>query len=74
MKQYKVAILGVGNRGAGYGTIINSMKDKFKIVSLCDLIEEKLIRFQKIFDVNEKDCFLDCEEFFKEKFFRYITI
>lgn len=66
-KKFTVAILGVGSRGAGYGLIMNSMKDKFQIVSLCDLIKEKLDRFQEIFDVDKENCFLDCNEFFKEK-------
>lgn len=66
-KVYSVAILGVGSRGAGYGTIMNSMKDKFNIVSLCDIVKEKLDRYQEIFDVKKENCFIDADEFLKEK-------
>ncbi len=67
-KIYTVAILGVGSRGAdAYGKIINDRKDKFDIVSLCDIRQERLDRFGKIFGVAEENRFLDEAEFFKAK-------
>ena len=67
-KIFTVAIIGVGARGAdAYGWQIHDAKDKFKIVSLCDLREERLERYSKKFNVPAEACFTDENEFFKEK-------
>ena len=67
-KIYTVAILGVGSRGAdAYGNLLMKFPERFKIVSLCDLRQERLTRFGKIFGVDPALCFLDEGEFFKEK-------
>ena len=67
-KKFTVAILGCGSRGAdSYGNIINSWKDKFDIVALCDLVKEKLERFQERFEVSKDNCFLDANEFLSKK-------
>lgn len=67
-KIYKVAILGVGARGAeAYGKNIFSLKDKFEIVALCDKRIDRLQRWGKEFHVKEENLFLDEDEFFKEK-------
>lgn len=67
-KIYTVAILGIGARGAdAYGELINNAKDRFDIVSLCDLRKERLERFSKHFGVPACACFDNEEEFFKEK-------
>lgn len=63
-----IAILGVGARGAdAYGSLINKMTDKFKIVALCDLKQDRLDRFSKEFNVAKELCFTDENEFFREK-------
>ncbi len=67
-KIFTVAIIGVGARGAdAYGWQIHDAKDKFKIVALCDLREERLERYGKKFEVPTEACFTDENEFFKEK-------
>lgn len=67
-KIFTVAIIGVGARGAdAYGWLIHEAKDKFNIVSLCDLRQERLDRFSKEFEVPVNACFTDEKEFFKEK-------
>ncbi len=67
-KIYTVAIIGAGSRGAdAYGSLINQQKDKFKIVSLCDLRPERLTRFGELFGVDDSLLFTDENEFFKEK-------
>ena len=67
-KIFTVAILGVGSRGGnGYGRIINGMRDRFKIVSLCDIRRERLDMFAPEFEVEEKNCFDTDEEFLKER-------
>ena len=67
-KIYTVAILGVGSRGAdAYGKLINRASDKFNIVALCDMRQERLNRFQKEFGVEASCCFTDEDVFFQEK-------
>ena len=68
-KQYTVAIIGVGARGAGaYGRIIhNNMQGQLKIVALCDKNQDRLDRWSAFFGVDKSNCFLDEDEFFKEK-------
>ena len=68
-KVFTVSILGCGSRGVfTYGRCMKeNIPDCFKIVSLCDNNEEKLKLAQADFGVSEKDCFLDTNEFFKEK-------
>ena len=68
-KMYTVAIIGVGARGGDvYGTLLaENKKDLFKIVSICDLKEERLARFGEFFGVPEEARFQDEESFFAEK-------
>lgn len=66
-KVLTVAILGVGSRGGdSYGLLVNK-DSQFDIVALCDKRQVRLDRYQRIFNVKEENCFLDEEEFFKEK-------
>ena len=68
MKKYTVAIIGVGARGGdSYGQLINKQKDKFDIVSLCDMRQERLDRFGELFGVETNLRFLDEDAFFAEK-------
>ncbi|MBO5906733.1 MAG: Gfo/Idh/MocA family oxidoreductase [Clostridia bacterium] len=67
-KIYTVAIIGVGSRGAlAYGRKINGIKDKFKIVSLCDIKRCRLDTYGEEFGVPENARFDTEEEFFKER-------
>ena len=67
-KIFTVAILGAGSRGAdAYGSLISDMKDKFKIVSICDLRKERLERFGKEFGVDGAQLFTDENLFFSVK-------
>ncbi len=68
-KIYEVAILGVGARGGKtYGRLIHKhAQDKFKIVALCDLREDRLQIYSTEFGVEASSCFTDENEFFKEK-------
>ena len=67
-KVIKVAIIGLGSRGCEcYGNIMLGLKDKFEIVSLCDIKEDKLERSKKLFEVEDSNCFLSDEEFLKAK-------
>ena len=67
-KIFTIAIIGVGARGSNaYGWQFNDAKDKFDIVALCDPLQERLDVYGKKFGVSEENCFLDEDEFFKEK-------
>ena len=63
-----VSILGCGSRGAwAYGAFMNQLKDKYKIVSLCDTDAYARAHVSESFDVDAKNVFADENEFFKEK-------
>lgn len=67
-KIFTVAIIGVGARGAdAYGWQLYEATDRFKIVALCDLREERLTRYGNRWGVPEALRFTDEREFFKEK-------
>ncbi len=67
-KVYTVAILGCGSRGAfAYGRLMHEWKDKYKIVSLCDIDEGQLQRIGEQFLVSNENRFATEESFFKEK-------
>lgn len=49
-KIYTVAILGVGARGGNaYGKLINKFTEKYNIVALCDLREDRLEYYGELF-------------------------
>ena len=67
-KIISISIIGVGARGGeAYGRYIHDSKDKFKIVSLCDVNEVRLEKYGKIFEVPQEERFLDEDEFFAKK-------
>ena len=67
-KVFTVSILGAGSRGAeAYGRIMMSQKDKYKIVSICDVSKVKVDKYQKLFNLDKNNCFTDENEFFKER-------
>lgn len=67
-KIYTVAILGIGGRGGDtYGQLLKKETDRFKIVSLCDIRQERLARFGKILGVEKENLFIDENEFFQKK-------
>lgn len=61
----KVAILGLGSRGATtYGDYLITLDD-VKISAICDIDKDKLNFYQNKYHVEKKDCFLNSEDFFK---------
>lgn len=63
-----VSIIGCGSRGFhAYGTLINQLKDKFKIVALCDIDEEVLGIVSKELGVSAENCYSSDDEFFKAR-------
>ena len=67
-KIFTVSIIGCGSRGVdAYGKCLFEMKDKFQIVSVCDLNTRKIEIVQKAWGISQENCFYDEDEFFKEK-------
>lgn len=67
-KNFTVAILGCGQRGAeAYGGLIFKEKNKFKIVSLCDTDAEKLKKYGNRYGIEEANQFIEEREFFSKK-------
>jgi predicted dehydrogenase len=66
---FTVSILGCGSRGHyTYGTCMTeNFGDKFKIVSVCDIDQAKIDLAQKDWGIPDENCFLDADEFLKEK-------
>lgn len=63
-----VSIIGCGARGGiAYGQYINELKDKYDIVSVCDMNPLRLKKFGDLFGVPEKNRFLDENDFWTEK-------
>ena len=66
--KFTLSVLGCGSRGCDtYGSIAFCQKDKFEIVSLCDVKRSKLDKYGDIYSVPENLRFTDEDEFFKEK-------
>ena len=68
-KVFTVSIIGCGSRGHfTYGKCMTvNHKGKFDIVSVCDSDEGKLRWAREDWNIPEESCFLDENEFFKEK-------
>lgn len=66
-KQFTVAILGCGSRGATYTKYMLKTPEKYKIVALCDPSERQLQKMHELFGLDDAAEFLDESEFFKEK-------
>ena len=63
-----VAIIGCGARGMDtYGKFMLTFPEKYKVVSICDKKPEKLAMAKEFFNVDEGNCFLREDDFFKEK-------
>ncbi len=63
-----VSIIGVGARGGeAYGRYMLRLKDKYKIVALCDINAERLKKYGDTFGVAERNRFSDENEFFRER-------
>lgn len=61
-----IAVLGIGNRGGEYALFVKYLYRKWaKIVSICDINEDKLKTCAKRFRIDKDKVFSDSETFFK---------
>ena len=67
MKQYKVAILGCGARGLETYAQFMSEHGGFVIHAACDVRQARLDKAVDLYGVKKENCFLDENEFLKEK-------
>ena len=68
MKEITVAILGLGSRGHNtYGRLMKREGSGFRVVSVCDVLTEKLDIAKKYYGLSDGDCFNSEEEFFSKK-------
>lgn len=64
MKMIKIAILGLGDRGASvYGNYLSTRKD-VQIHAICDIDEKKLQKYQEKYGVLKENCYSDVDDFF----------
>ncbi len=63
VKEVKVVILGLGNRGKNYGGHLANTPG-VKIVAICDKYQEKIDKVKKAWGVPDEMCFTDEEKFF----------
>jgi len=66
-KVFTVAVIGCGSRGLDSYAMCMQKHGGFKIVAACDIRQVKLDLAIKEYGVNKESCFLDEDEFFKEK-------
>ncbi len=58
MKQkLKVVVIGAGNRGETYTTIMSNMPDKFQVVAVAEPIESRRQNIQQIHNIPDELCF-----------------
>ena len=66
-KQFTVAILGCGSRGACYTKYMLTHPDKYKIVALCDPNPRQIEKMHELFGLDGVEEFASPEEFLKDK-------
>ncbi len=65
MKQIKVAIFGLGNRGLFYGGLEILRPKKMKVVQVVDFNKTALEYAKNLYHLNDEDCFSSFEEWLK---------
>lgn len=63
MKEYTMAIIGMGNRGGIYARE-SALRKELKITALCDKLEDRHLEAQEVYGVAKDKCFFDENEFF----------
>jgi len=66
-KVFTVAVIGCGSRGLDSYSMCMKKHGGFKLVAACDIRQVKLDLAMSEYGVKKENCFLDEDEFFKEK-------
>lgn len=62
-----IAILGLGARGGNvYSNCLINDK-RCKVTAICDINKEKVLKYKKIWDLSDNQCFYDEDQLLKEK-------
>lgn len=67
MKKFVVSCIGLGHRGIGYLKTMATMPEKFSFDSICDFNANRLNEVRDKLGYKEEKCFLNEDDFFKEK-------
>ena len=62
MKQYKVIIIGAGGRGINYAQKMQLMPEKYTVVGVADILEERRNDIKKMWNLSEENCFESWED------------
>ena len=63
-----ISIIGAGGRGGeAYGRYIYSLKDQYKITSICEVNAYRLKKYGEAYEIPESERFLDEDAFFAKK-------
>ena len=66
-KQFSVAIIGCGSRGALFAELMLKMDGAYKISALCDLCAEQIEKTKALLSLRDTEDFTDVEGFFEKK-------
>lgn len=67
-EKFTVAILGAGNRGSGFGMLMQKESEHYEITALCDINPKQIEKCKTILKgITDDMIFLDEESFFAEK-------
>ena len=67
MKKLKVVLIGAGGRGVAYAENMKEQADKYEVVGVAEPIEKRRNTIQKMFDLEEKQCFATWQELLSKK-------
>lgn len=67
MNKYTIAVIGCGSRGASFAQNALAHKDKYDVVSFCDISEEQIAKTKKLCGIDDIESFLDVDKFFEKK-------
>ena len=66
-KQFSVAIIGCGSRGALFAELMLKMDGAYKISALCDICAEQIEKTKDLLSLRDTEDFTDVEGFFEKK-------
>lgn len=66
-KQFTVAILGCGSRGACYTKYMLTTPEKYRVVALCDPVQKQIEKMHRLFGLNGASEYRDVDAFFAKK-------